>query len=146
MRVPRIAGSWCPNSAEEILRIVEDGRPVGSTLVRPAALIVPHAGYAYSGGVAARAFADDVKTRLGMLDGEMFEVLAENDNRKWSEALHRTGATICGASCLHLLLAALPESARFERLEYATSGDRTGDWTHVVGYTSGAVFADWAAP
>ena len=286
MRVPRIAGSWYPNSAEEILRIVEGDRPVGSTLDRPAALIVPHAGYAYSGGVAARAFArlpanaydrvivlapshhvamrrtfsvepavdvstpfgtvrfsadlhdclsalpgarfvpeahpvehavdielplirrylpdcevaaavvgqwdgasdqdlqrlkdfaagfrrlldvrtlvvvssdfthygrdfgyvpfaDDVKTRLGTLDKGMFEALAENDNRKWSEALNRTGATICGASCLHLLLATLPKSARFERLEYATSGDRTGDWSHVVGYTSGAVFADWTEP
>ena len=286
MRVPRIAGSWYPNSAEEILRLVEGGRPAGTALDHPAALIVPHAGYAYSGGVAARAFArlptnaydrvivlapshhvamrrtfsvepavnvstpfgtvefavdlhdrlaalpgarfvpeahpgehavdielplirrylpdcevaaavvgqwdgasdqdlrllkdfaegfrrlldartlvvissdfthygrdfgyvpfaDDVKTRLMALDKEMFEVLSENDNRQWSEALHRTGATICGASCLHLLLAALPKSARFERLEYATSGDKSGDWSHVVGYTSGAVFADWTEP
>ena len=57
MRVPRIAGSWYPNSAEEILRIVEGDRPVGSTPDRPVALIVPHVGYAYSEGVAARAFA-----------------------------------------------------------------------------------------
>ena len=286
MRVPRIAGSWYPNSAEEILKLVEAEKPTGPTLDHPAALIVPHAGYAYSGGVAARAFArlptnaydrviilapshrvamrrsfsvepavdvatpfgtvkfsktlhdrlaglpgtrfvaeahplehaidielplvrhylpdcevaaaivgqwdfasaadvraladfaaafrqlldprtlvvissdfthygrdfdyvpfaDDVKTRLPELDKGMFEKLSVNDNRIWSEALHETGATICGASCLHLLLAALPASARFERLEYATSGDRTGDWTHVVGYTSGVVFADWTEP
>ena len=286
MRVPRIAGSWYPNSAEEILRLVEAKKPTGPALDRPAALIVPHAGYAYSGGVAARAFArlptnaydrviilapshrvamrrtfsvepavdvatpfgtvkfsqalhdklaalpgarfvaeahpvehaidielplvrhylpdcevaaavvgqwdcasasdaqeladfaaafrrlldprtlvvvssdfthygrdfgyvpfaEDVKTRLPALDKAMFEKLSANDNRIWSEALRETGATICGASCLHLLLAALPASARFERLEYATSGDRTGDWTHVVGYTSGAVYADWTEP
>ena len=286
MRVPRIAGSWYSNSAKEILDQVETKKPTGPTLDHPAALIVPHAGYAYSGGVAARAFArlptnaydrviilapshrvamrrsfsvepavdvatpfgrlkfsqplhdrlaalpgarfveaahpfehavdielplvrhylpdcevaaaivgqwdcasaadvqaltdfaaafrrlldprtlvvissdfthygrdfdyvpfsDDVRTRLPALDKAMFEKLSANDNRVWAEALHETGATICGASCLHLLLAALPESARFERLEYATSGDRTGDWTHVVGYTSGAVFADWAEP
>ena len=286
MRIPRIAGSWYPNSAEEILKLVEAEKPAGPTLDRPAALIVPHAGYAYSGGVAARAFArlptnaydrviilapshrvamrrtfsvepavdvetpfgtvkfsqalhdrlaslpgarfvaeahplehavdielplvrhylpdcevaaaivgqwdfasaadvqaladfaaafrrlldprtlvvissdfthygrdfcyvpfaDDVRTRLPALDKMMFEKLSANDNRIWAEALRETGATICGASCLHLLLAALPASARFERLEYATSGDRTGDWTHVVGYTSGAVFADWSEP
>ncbi len=286
MRVPRIAGSWYPNSAEEILRLVEGGRVDGPALDHPAALIVPHAGYAYSGGVAARAFArlptnaydrvivlapshhvamrrtfsvepavdvstpfgtvkfsvelhdrlaalpgaryvaeahpvehavdielplirhylpncevaaavvgqwdgvsdqdlrrlkdfavgfrrlldartlvvissdfthygrdfgyvpfvDDVKKRLAALDSEMFEALSANDNRMWSEALQRTGATICGESCLHLLLAVLPKAARFERLEYATSGDRTGDWSHVVGYASGAVFADWAEP
>ena len=283
MRIPRIAGSWYPNSAEEILKLVESEKPTGPALDHPAALIVPHAGYAYSGGVAARAFArlptnaydrviilapshrvamrrtfsvepavdvstpfgtvkfsqtlhdrlaalpgarfvaeahplehavdielplvrhylpdcevaaaivgqwdfasavdaqaladfaaafrrlldprtlvvissdfthygrdfsyvpfsDDVRTRLPALDKMMFEKLSANDNRIWAEALRETGATICGASCLHLLLAALPASARFERLEYATSGDRTGDWTHVVGYTSGAVFADW---
>ena len=286
MRTPRIAGTWYPDSAAELEKLIGAGRSAGTPLRHPAAIVVPHAGYLYSGAVAARLFArvpsneysrviilapshrvamhrtfsvepavdvatpfgpvrfskdlhdrlaalpgaefvpeahpmehavdielplvkrylphcevaaaivgqwdgasgqdlqqlkdfaagfrrlldartlvvissdfthygrdfgyvpfaDDVKTRLGTLDREMFEALAENDNRKWSEALHRTGATICGASCLHLLLAVLPKSARFERLEYATSGDRTGDWSHVVGYTSGAVFADWKEP
>lgn len=57
MRTPRIAGTWYPNSAEEILKLVGDGQPSGPMLRHPAALVVPHAGYAYSGGVAARAFA-----------------------------------------------------------------------------------------
>ena len=57
MRVPRIAGSWYPDSAEGILKLVEAKKPTGPALAHPAALIVPHAGYAYSGGVAARAFA-----------------------------------------------------------------------------------------
>ena len=281
MRTPRIAGTWYPDSATEIERLIGGGK-AAPALRHPAALIVPHAGYAYSGGVAARAyarlpadgydrviilapshrvalgrtfsvepaddvatpfgtvafaqdlhdqlaalpgarfvpeahplehavdiqlpllkralpscavgamivgqwdgravadrralaafaaafrglltprtlvvvstdfthygrdfgyvpFADDVKTRLPALDAEMFAALAKNDNRVWSEALARTGATVCGASCLQLLLAALPESARFERLEYGTSADVTGDWSHVVGYTAGAVYAD----
>ena len=285
MRTPRIAGTWYPDSATEIERLVGGGK-AAPALRHPAALIVPHAGYAYSGGVAARAyarlpadgydrviilapshrvalgrtfsvepaddvatpfgtvafaqdlhdqlaalpgarlmpeahplehavdiqlpllkralpscavgamivgqwdgravadrralaafaaafrrlltprtlvvvstdfthygrdfgyvpFADDVKTRLPALDAEMFAALAKNDNRVWSDALARTGATVCGASCLQLLLAALPESARFERLEYGTSADVTGDWSHVVGYTAGAVYADWSEP
>ena len=286
MRTPRIAGTWYPDSAEGILRLVEDGKTPLPKLKHPAAIIVPHAGYAYSGGVAARAFArlpadgydrviilapshrvalgrtfsvepagdvatpfgpvtftqdihdaleslpgarftpeahpyehaidielplvkhylpncavgaaivghwdcvsdtdrksleafaaafrkiltpttlvvvssdfthygsdfgyvpfkDGVSSRLPVLDAEMFKALAGNDNRAWAEALHRTGATVCGAACLHLLLAALPQSASFERLEYASSADKTGDWSHVVGYTAGAVFADWNAP
>ncbi len=286
MRTPRIAGAWYPDSAEKILRIVEDGTKLLSKLRHPAAIVVPHAGYAYSGAVAARAFArvpaeeydrviifapshrvalgrtfsvepagevatpfgpvefsgeihdalaelpgarytpeahpyehaidiqlplvkhylpkckvgaaivgqwdsrsaadrqalvsfaaafrkmltprtlvvistdfthygrdfgyvpfkDDVKSRLPSLDAEMFEALKKNDNGEWSEALHRTGATVCGAACLHLLLAALPKSARFEKLEYATSADKTGDWSHVVGYTSAAVYANWEEP
>ncbi len=286
MRTPRIAGTWYPDSAEEILRIVEDGKKAEQKLRHPAAIVVPHAGYVYSGAVAARAFArvpaeeydrviifapshrvalgrtfsvepagevatpfgpvefsgeihdalaalpgakytpeahpfehaidiqlplvkrylpnckvgaaivgqwdcrsaaerqalasfaaafrrmltprtlvvissdfthygrefgyvpfrDDVKTRLPDLDADMFEALKKNDNDEWSEALHRTGATVCGAACLHLLLAALPKSARFEKLEYATSADKTDDWSHVVGYTSAAVYANWEEP
>ncbi len=286
MRTPRIAGTWYPDSAAEIERLVGIGKSAAPALPHPAVLIVPHAGYAYSGAIAARAYArlpaddydrviilapshrvalgrtfsvepadevatpfgpvtltpdlhdalaalpgarftpeahpcehaidiqlplvkrflprcavgamivgqwgcradgdgralaafgaafrkllaprtlvivstdfthygrdfgyvpftDDVSRRLPELDAEMFAALAKNDNRAWSAALDRTGATVCGVACLHLLLAALPESARFERLEYATSADVTGDWSHVVGYTTGAVYANWKEP
>jgi hypothetical protein len=91
-------------------------------------------------------FRDNVRERLSALDGEMIEALAKNDSLAWSDALARTGATVCGASPLHLLLAALPEEARFEKLAYATSGEKTRDWSHVVSYAALAVFADWAAP
>ena len=286
MRTPRIAGTWYPDSAAEIERLVGIGKSAAPALPHPAVLIVPHAGYAYSGAIAARAYArlpaddydrviilapshrialgrtfsvepadevatpfgpvtltpdlhdalaalpgarftpeahpcehaidiqlplvkrflprcavgamivgqwgcradgdgralaafgaafrkllaprtlvivstdfthygrdfgyvpftDDVSRRLPELDAEMFAARAKNDNRAWSAALDRTGATVCGVACLHLLLAALPESARFERLEYATSADVTGDWSHVVGYTTGAVYANWKEP
>ncbi len=282
MRIPAIAGTWYPDDAHAILRLVEDAKTSPSKLDHPLAIIVPHAGYAYSGAVAARAFAslpadrydrviilapshrvamgrtfsvepagevatpfgpvefteelhgeleslpgskycamahpmehaidielplvkhylpgckagaaivgnwdcrtkedaealdkfgaafkklmtprtlvvissdfthygrdfgyvpfdDDVERLLPKLDEEMFKALAENDNRVWSDALHRTGATICGASALHLLLSALPKTARFEQLEYATSAAKTGGWSHAVGYMSAAVFAE----
>lgn len=282
-RTPRIAGSWYPDSAEEIMMLIGDGVAAAKKLEHPAAIVVPHAGYAYSGSIAAQAFAglkaedydrvivlapshrvamrrsfsvepaagvktpfgvvelspglhdelaalpgsryvpeahpwehaidielplikrflpncqvgaaivgvwdarnpadakllqafgaafgrmldrrtlvvistdfthygedfgyvpfrEDVAERLRALDAEMFVELAKNNGLAWSEALARTGATICGASALQLLLAGLPESARFERLAYGSSGDMTGDWSHVVGYTAAAVYADW---
>lgn len=287
MRTPNIAGTWYPDSAEAILKLFADLPSPSAASPRAAAIIVPHAGYVYSGRIAAMAFASlppdgydrvillapshhcamprafspepagDVATpfgavrfsaalhdrlaalpgarfvpeahpvehaidielplvkhflphcdvgallvgqwnpdapadaqllaafadafrrlldprtlvvvssdfthygrdfgylpfppeeaprRLPALDKDMFRALADNDNARWSAALHRTGATICGASCLHLLLSALPASARFERLAYATSADATDDWTHVVGYTAAAVYADWREP
>lgn len=285
-RTPMIAGSWYPDTADGIMKLVGAGAAAARPLGHPAAVVVPHAGYAYSGGVAAQVFAgldaddydqviilapshrvamrrsfsvepaarvatpfgevefaqdlhdrlsalpgakfvaaahprehaidielplirrylpncrlgaaivgewdarspadarlladfaaafrkllddrtlvvissdfthygrdfgyvpfrDNVPERLRALDAEMFATLAKNDGLAWSDALHRTGATICGASALHLLLAVLPASARFERIAYATSGDVTGDWSHVVGYTAAAVYADWAEP
>ena len=63
MRTPRIAGTWYPDSAAEIERlcsIADNQSPTAddeSSAIPPAAVIVPHAGYAYSGAVAARAYA-----------------------------------------------------------------------------------------
>jgi len=57
IRPSAIAGSWYPDDAEELTRMVDqmlalvepvDGAPIG--------LIAPHAGYAYSGPVAAHGF------------------------------------------------------------------------------------------
>lgn len=284
MRTPKIAGSWYPNSAEEIKKIIGD--TTNKKLPHPAVIMLPHAGYVFSGAIAARAlaqvpveeydqviilapthhvympktfsvqpaedvdtpfgvvkfssilheqlsklpgskfvdqahtdehaidiqlplikhylpncevgamlvgqwdmatatnaelltnfakgfrkllttktlviistdfthfgnnygytpFADNVKTRLPELDAEMFGYFAQNDNNIWSKELHRTGATICGASCMHLLLATLPANAKFEKLEYGTSAATTGSWDNVVGYTTAVIYADWQEP
>ena len=59
-RAPAVAGSFYPRSAETLSRTIaallaDAGDPKRP---RPRGVIVPHAGYAYSGRVAARAFAD----------------------------------------------------------------------------------------
>lgn len=57
MRTPRIAGTWYPDSAAEIEKLIGAGKAAGASLGHPAAIVVPHAGYAYSGAVSARVFA-----------------------------------------------------------------------------------------
>jgi MEMO1 family protein len=59
-RAPAVAGSFYPRSAETLSRTIaallaDAGDPKRP---RPRGVIVPHAGYAYSGRVAASAFAD----------------------------------------------------------------------------------------
>ncbi|MCW8884843.1 MAG: AmmeMemoRadiSam system protein B [Motiliproteus sp.] len=57
VREPAVAGLFYPDNRSELLTQVEDQllqNPCSGE--RPKALIVPHAGYIYSGGVAARAF------------------------------------------------------------------------------------------
>ena len=44
MRTPRIAGTWYPDSAAEIERLVGIGKSAAPALPHPAVLIVPHAG------------------------------------------------------------------------------------------------------
>jgi MEMO1 family protein len=58
VRPPAVAGSFYPASADELSglidRLLSDAR-AGSTA--PKAIVVPHAGYVYSGAIAASAFA-----------------------------------------------------------------------------------------
>jgi MEMO1 family protein len=58
VRAPAVAGMFYPGDPEElaatVAALLADAKPTGR---RPKALIVPHAGYVYSGPVAAAAFA-----------------------------------------------------------------------------------------
>jgi MEMO1 family protein len=59
-RAPAVAGLFYPRSAETLSRTIADlladaGDPKG---LRPRGVVAPHAGYAYSGWVAAKAFAN----------------------------------------------------------------------------------------
>jgi MEMO1 family protein len=58
IRPPAFAGSWYPADRKELGRTIEDllaaAKPIDGA---PIALVVPHAGYAFSGPVAAAGFA-----------------------------------------------------------------------------------------
>ena len=57
VRPPAVAGAWYPGDPDELAEVIhgylQQVRPVDGT---PTALIVPHAGYRYSGKVAAHGF------------------------------------------------------------------------------------------
>lgn len=59
---PAVAGSWYPSRRDELAslvdRLIDDaGTRVRSPIGRASAVIAPHAGYAFSGAVAASAFS-----------------------------------------------------------------------------------------
>ncbi len=62
MRAPAVAGSFYPADPDDLARAVDTllagavSARAGDDRERPRMLVSPHAGYAYSGGVAARAF------------------------------------------------------------------------------------------
>jgi AmmeMemoRadiSam system protein B len=60
VRPPAVAGTFYPRSAQALSRSVGDRLAAAAAEARlcPCGVIVPHAGYAYSGSVAARAFAN----------------------------------------------------------------------------------------
>lgn len=63
MRPPAVAGSFYPDDADELAAVVDSllerarlRAPLATSGPSPVALVVPHAGYAYSGPVAASAY------------------------------------------------------------------------------------------
>ena len=59
IRPPAVAGRFYPEDPAELAATVDsllEAAPAGELAVPPTALIVPHAGYTYSGAVAAAAF------------------------------------------------------------------------------------------
>jgi AmmeMemoRadiSam system protein B/AmmeMemoRadiSam system protein A len=57
IRPPAVAGTFYPGDAAELRRMLEDLIPQGGGAESAVAVMVPHAGYIYSGGVAGEVFA-----------------------------------------------------------------------------------------
>lgn len=60
IRPPAVAGLFYPDDAHELRDVVSEylrQYSAAASAAPPKALIVPHAGYIYSGGVAASAYA-----------------------------------------------------------------------------------------
>jgi hypothetical protein len=60
VRTPAVAGTFYPARPRELEQMVDDllaGAPIPNEASLPSALVVPHAGYVYSGPVAATAYA-----------------------------------------------------------------------------------------
>ena len=80
-RKSSLAGTWYPSSSRELRgllgKLLESARP--ETAGRPRIIIVPHAGYAYSGPVAAWAYAAVRGTsyRRAVVLGQSHRALAE---------------------------------------------------------------------
>ena len=74
VRTPAVAGTFYPARPGELERMVDDllaGAAIPASAPPPAALVVPHAGYVYSGPVAATAYA-----RLSGIVGSISRVVA----------------------------------------------------------------------
>ncbi len=58
MRIPAVAGMFYPGNGEELRRLIHElAPPSPSPRLDAMGVVVPHAGYVYSGGVAAKVFA-----------------------------------------------------------------------------------------
>ncbi|MGE4564323.1 MAG: AmmeMemoRadiSam system protein B [Victivallaceae bacterium] len=88
-------------------------------------------------------FKDDVRHQVRKLDLVAFELIRQRDGDGFTAFIERTGATICGAQPIRLMLATIPEKTEFKLLRYATSADDDGDDSRFVCYLAAAGFANW---
>ena len=82
-------------------------------------------------------FTENIRENLYKLDGEAADLIAKRDFDGFVNFLRRTGATICGMFPILLYLAILQaknSAAVGEVVEYTNCADKTGDWSHCVGY------------
>ena len=82
-------------------------------------------------------FTENIRENLYKLDGDAAALIATRDFDGFVNFLRRTGATICGMFPILLYLAILQaknSAAVGEVVEYTNCADKTGDWSHCVGY------------
>ena len=84
-------------------------------------------------------FTMNVPEELKKLDEEALAIIQSQDFNGFQKYLNRTGATICGAEPIKILLKILQISSQKKTLQgeiihYTNSGELTGDYSHCVSY------------
>jgi len=101
----------------------------------------PHFGY--------MPFTKDIPDKLRELDGGAVDKIISLDCRGFSDYVEETGATICGADPIKVLLKTIEKESRLanskffpELAEYTTSGELTGDYSHTVSYAGIVIYGN----
>lgn len=82
-------------------------------------------------------FRDDIAEEIEQLDGGAIEKIEQLSPTDFKTYVSRTGATICGAAPVRVLLTLLENrGGDMSRLGYARSGDLMADFTNSVSYAS----------
>ncbi|MFA7231220.1 MAG: AmmeMemoRadiSam system protein B [Victivallaceae bacterium] len=139
--IPLIAGfidNDCANAVAKILR----------NWWQPDVLWVISSDFTHYGrSFSYMPFERDVKNKLRELDLGAIKFILDRDFDGFNRYISQTGATICGAGPIKILLAMLATSAAegenisTELVDYTTSGELTGDFSHCVSY-AGIAFYD----
>jgi AmmeMemoRadiSam system protein B len=117
-------------------------------VIRTGGLVLASSDFTHQGPRFGYApYNSDVKDRIRQLDMGAIEGVLHRDSDRFLDYVQETGATICGAHPIAVLLELLPEDARGKLLAYYTSGDITGDDSESVSYASIVFFAPegWAS-
>ncbi len=97
----------------------------------------------YGASFGYMPFDSDIQDNLRKLDLGAVTRIEELDLNGFADYISDTEATICGANPIMILLAVISLAAgeiAAKLIEYTTSGDKTGDWSHCVSYVGMAFY------
>ncbi|MBF0273876.1 MAG: AmmeMemoRadiSam system protein B [Nitrospinae bacterium] len=81
-------------------------------------------------------FTENIRENIYQLDGKAIDYIVSKDPKGFSDYVSQSEATICGQHPIRILLELLPEKEKGELLNFYTSGDVGGDFSHSVSYAS----------
>jgi hypothetical protein len=94
-----------------------------------------------------RPFSEDIPEKLRELDGGAVDKIVSLDCNGFSDYVEETGATICGANPIKVLLKTIGKASKHsgskftsELSAYTTSGELTGDYSHTVSYAGIVIY------
>ena len=139
--VPIVAGQC---SYETVARAGE----ILASLVDPNTLVVASSDFTHYGPrFRYEPFSEgNLRENIEKLDMGAYAFIERLDAEGLLAYRQETGATICGCVPVAVLLSMLGDGTEVRRLQYATSGELTGDWTNSVSYLSAAFHGAWGPP
>lgn len=118
----------------------EEARKVGgqiAALMGPNDILVASTDFTHYGPMFGFApFRKDVKENITKLDMGAVDLILKRDIPGMYEYSRRTGITWDGVTATPVMLAALPQNVKGEKLLYYKSGDAENDYSHSVSYVS----------
>jgi len=138
--VPIVAGQCSLEAAEKagaILRSLLDE----NTLVIASSDFVH-----YGSGHRYVPFTENIPEQIKELDMGAYKHIANLDAKGFLEYKRKTGATICGAVPITILLSMMSETSETHLIKYATSGELTGGFSNSVSYMSIVFSGVWEKP
>ena len=128
--VPLVVGEMSPQAYDEAAGALQE-------YVDPATVVVVSSDFTHYGQRFGYVpFRDNVKENLEKLDGGAISKIVAGDFDGYQKYIKETGATICGARPIGVLMKMLPRSARGTLLSYYTSGDLLDDYSDTVSYAA----------
>ena len=132
--VPVVGGQLSAAEQDDIARVL------ARHLWRPDTLWVVSSDFTHYGrSFGYKPFRDNEPERVRELDHGAIDLICQDDVEGFQRYIHETGATICGATPIAVLLSALQhieEDFSIEKVSYSTSGEITGDHRETVSYAS----------